>query len=97
MKRKDFTENANILQRAFSSSLAGLPIAYSVNIFIFIPLVYYLDGYPWWFIGAVGAIPFFVTSMFRMYIIDWCWFKYKINLEPKYLCKRLYLLLTGKV
>jgi len=80
MKKKyNPISKSNILSRATSSALAGLPIAYTVNIFIFIPLVYMMEGYPLWAIGAIGSIPFFVTSLFRMYFIDWIWFKYKIN------------------
>jgi len=86
MKKKyNPISKSNILSRATSSALAGLPIAYTVNILIFIPLVYAMDGYPLWAIGAIGSIPFFLTSLFRMYFIDWIWFKYKINIDPKHI------------
>jgi len=84
-KKYNPISKSNILSRATSSALAGLPIAYAVNILIFIPLVYAMDGYPMWIIGAIGSIPFFVTSLFRMYFIDWIWFKYKINIDPKHI------------
>jgi len=42
------------------------------------------------FIAMVIAIPFYVASMFRMVAIDWVWFKYKINVDPKHLLIRLY-------
>jgi len=90
MRSHSITDRGNIFQRAVGSALAGLPIAYLVNIFIFIPLVYLMQDYEWWIIGVIGAIPFFLTSILRMYIIDWIWFKYKINIEPKHICKRLY-------
>lgn len=90
MKRRSFTDKSNIFQRSVGSALAGLPIAYAVNVFIFIPLVYLMQGYDWWIIGIIGAIPFFLTSILRMYLIDWMWFKYHVNIEPKHLCKRLY-------
>jgi len=89
MRRKSFTDKSNIFQRALSSAIAGLPIAYAVNVAIFIPLVYWMEGYPWWVIGIIGAIPFFLTSIARMWLIDWIWFKYRINIEPKHLVKRL--------
>jgi len=89
MKRKSFTDKSNIFQRSLSSALAGLPIAYVVNIFIFIPLVFWLQDYPWWFIGILGAIPFFLTSIARMWLIDYAWFKYRINIEPKHLFMRI--------
>ncbi len=84
-KRYNPFAKSNILSLATSSAMAGLPIAYAVNLLIFIPLVYMMEGYPWWIIGAVGSIPFFVTSVIRMYIIDWIWFKYKINIDPKHI------------
>ena len=90
MKRKSFTDKTNIFQRAFSSALVGLPIAFVVNVGVFIPLVYLMEGYPWWLIGVVGAIPFFLTSIARMWLIDYVWFKYRINIEPKHLMKRLW-------
>jgi len=90
MKRKSITDKSNIFQRSFSSALAGLPIAYVINLFIFIPLVYWMEGYPWWVIGIVGAIPFFLTSILRMWLIDYAWFKYRINVEPKHLFMRLF-------
>jgi len=90
MRRKSFTDKTNIFQRALSSAIFGLPISYIVNVAIFIPLVYWLDGYPLWVIGVLGAIPFFVTSIIRMFVIDYTWFKYRINIEPKHLVSRLW-------
>jgi len=86
---------SNILSRATSSALAGLPIAYTVNLLIFIPLVYMMQDYPWWFISAIGSIPFFVTSVFRMYLIDWMWFKYQINVDPKHILTALAVKIHG--
>jgi len=90
MKRKSITDKSNIFQRALSSALAGLPIAYVVNVFIFIPLVYLMEGYPWWIIGIIGSIPFFLTSIARMWFIDYVWFRHRINIEPKHLVGRLF-------
>jgi len=90
LRRKSFTDKTNIFQRALSSATVGLPISFIVNVAIFIPLVYLLDGYPLWVIGALGAIPFFVTSIARMWIIDYVWFKYRVNIEPKHLARRLW-------
>lgn len=89
MGKSKLFSSSNILQRATSSAIAGLPIAYAVNLFIFIPLVYLMEGYPWWLIGLVGSIPFVITSVIRMYIIDWLWFKHKINVDPRHLILRL--------
>jgi hypothetical protein len=85
MRKSELLSSRNIFQRALSSSIAGLPIAYAVNVFIFIPLVFYLQDYPWWVIGLVGAVPFAVTSMARMFVIDWLWFRHKINIDPRHL------------
>ena len=89
MKRHSITDKNNIFQRALSSALVGLPIAYVVNVAIFIPLVYWMQEYPWWIIGIVGAIPFFLTSIARMWLIDYVCFKYHVNIEPKYLVRKL--------
>ena len=89
MKRRSITDKNNIFQRALSSALVGLPIAYVVNVAIFIPLVYWMQEYPWWIIGIVGAIPFFLTSIARMWLIDYVWFKYHINIEPKHMVRKL--------
>ena len=89
MKRRSITDKNNIFQRALSSALVGLPIAYLVNVAIFIPLVYWMEGYDWWIIGVVGAIPFFLTSIARMWLIDYVWFRFHINIEPKHLVRRV--------
>ncbi len=90
MRKRSITDKSNIFQRAFSSALFGLPIAYVVNVLIFIPLVYIMEDYPLWMIGVIGAIPFFLTSIARMWLIDYVWFKYRINIEPKHLVTKLW-------
>ncbi len=90
MRKRSITDKSNIFQRAFSSAVFGLPIAYVVNVFIFIPLVYIMEAYPLWMIGVIGAIPFFLTSILRMWLIDYIWFKYRINIEPKHLVTKLW-------
>jgi len=89
LKRRSITDKNNIFQRAFTSALVGLPIAYLINVAIFIPLVYWMQDYDWWIIGIVGAMPFFLTSIARMWLIDYVWFRYHINIEPKYLVRKL--------
>jgi len=92
-KRKyDPTKFANILARANSSALTGLPISYALNIVIVIPLTLFMveNEYSWMSIAMVIAIPFYVASMLRMVTIDWIWFQYKINIDPKHLLIRLY-------
>jgi len=81
----------NLFFRALGSASAGLPISYGLNILILIPLVIYMrESYDDWLIAAVVAIPFFWASIARMYTIDFVWFKYKINIDPKHLVQRLY-------
>jgi len=89
MKRRSITDKSNIFQRSLSSAVVGLPIAYVVNVAVFIPLVYLMADYPLWLIGIVGAIPFFLTSIARMWVIDYVWFRYHINIEPKYMVRKL--------
>jgi len=92
-KRKyDPTKFSNIVSRANSSAIAGLPISYALNIVIVIPLTLFMveNNYQWYTIAMIIAIPFYVASLLRMVTIDWVWFKYKINIDPKHLLKRLY-------
>jgi hypothetical protein len=93
MKRrgKNPFSKSNLLARAISSSIAGLPISYAINITIFIPLVYYMEDHNWLLVGLLGALPFFVASVVRIYFIDYFWIKHKVNIDPKHLLKRLYV------
>ncbi len=93
-KRKTLKKSVgskNLFFRALGSASAGLPISYGLNILILIPLVVFMrENYDDWLIAAVVAIPFFWASIARMYTIDFVWFKYKINIDPKHLIQRLY-------
>ncbi len=92
-KRKyDPTKFSNIVSRANSSALAGLPISYALNIVVVIPLTLFMvaEEVEPLFIAMLIAIPFYVASMLRMVAIDWTWFKYRINIDPKHLLIRLY-------
>jgi len=93
-KRKSLKKSVgkkNLFFRALGSASAGLPISYGLNILILIPLVIFMrESYDDWLIAAVVAVPFFWASIARMYTIDFVWFKYKINIDPKHLIQRLY-------
>ncbi len=92
-KRKyDPTKFSNIVSRANSSAIAGLPISYILNIIVVIPLAIYMveQEMSVFMMALIIAVPFYVASMFRMVSIDWIWFKYKINVDPKHLLIRLY-------
>jgi len=93
-KRKSLKKSVgskNIFFRALGSAFAGLPISYGLNVIVLIPMVVILrTDYPDWLIAGVVAIPFFWASVARMYSIDYMWFKYKINIDPKDLLERLY-------
>ena len=87
---KKATSKKNLIFRAIGSGLAGMPISYILNIFIVIPLVIILKDWPSWLLAAIIAIPFFITSVFRMYAIDYFWFKHKINVNPLDVLEDLY-------
>lgn len=82
----------NLLSRALTSSIAGLPISYVLNVVVSVPVTVWMisNNYDAFSISAVLSVPFFVASAARMYTIDWAWFKYHINIEPKYLIHKLY-------
>jgi len=84
-KKYDYKSRKAIFHRANSSALAGMPISYGLNLAVVIPLTVWMvaENHHPLTIAAMIAIPFYVASVFRMYVIDWAWFKYKINIDPK--------------
>jgi len=101
MKKKipNHAKNGNILARATSSAFAGAPISFVLNIAIVIPLTLFLTdmNVDWWIIAAFIAVPFIIASIIRMFLIDWVWFKFNINIDTKHVITQLYrkLLTTG--
>ena len=85
-------KNSNLLARALTSSFAGLPISYILNVWVSVPVTLYMatHNYDAITISAVLSVPFFIASTARMFTIDWAWFKYHINIEPRYLMHKLY-------
>ena len=88
-KKKIFIgDHKNIFIKANGNALAGAPLSFILNLSFAVPLVVYLDS-----IGvhpAVNAlallVPFYWASVGRMYVIDWAYEKYNIQIDPKSLC-----------
>lgn len=87
---KKSTSNKNLFFKSMGNGLVGLPLSYLLNIIIVIPLVIVFVDYPAWLLAAIIAVPFFIISVFRMYTIDYFWFKHKINIDPFALLEDLY-------
>jgi len=87
-----YAKSGNILQRATSSALAGAPISFILNIAIVIPLTLWLTALnvDWWVIAAFIAVPFIIASIIRMFLIDYTWFRYNVNIDPKHMATKLY-------
>ena len=83
----------NIFIKANINSLVGLPLSFVLNITI-------LPFFAPWFIDAsftqlaitVGfvAIPFYMASVLRQYVIDVVYEKYNIRIDPKSMFTTLY-------
>jgi len=80
----------NLFYKALSNGISGLPLSYILNIIIVIPIVITFGDQSPLLLAAIIAVPFFTVSVIRMYIIDYFWFKYKINVDSLHLIKRLY-------
>lgn len=80
----------NLFVKANMSALAGLPISWIVNVSVlpfFAPFFATSEGA---IIGAsLVSIPFYITSVFRMYLIDFVYAKYNVDINPTTLFKRL--------
>ena len=85
-KRKIFMGNKwNIFIKANGNAGAGFPISYVLNVILTFPLVIWLNNYGVdWFTGAlILGIPFYWASVWRMYIIDYVYQRYNIDINPK--------------
>lgn len=82
----------NIFVKANTNAGLGFPISYVLNIVITFPLVIYLaeNGVDWFSGALILGIPFYWASVWRMYIIDYVYEKYNININPSYLLIKLW-------
>lgn len=87
---KKSVSNSNLFYKSLGNGITGLPLSFVLNILVVIPIVMTFDNQSPLLLAAIIAIPFFVVSVFRMYLIDYFWFKYKINVDSLHLLKRLY-------
>lgn len=78
----------NLIWKGVTSATAGYPISFVMNLFMLPWLVEWIE---WnWVLGtlALGA-PYFGASVARMFIIDYFWEKYNINVDPGYYIKQM--------
>lgn len=81
----------NLFVKANLSALAGLPISFMVNIAI-LPLFsdWFANPETVYLGASLVAIPFYITSVSRLYIIDKVYEKYGIDINPSRLVKRIF-------
>jgi len=79
---------SSLLTKAGLSALIGSPIAYGLNVGVLPTFVKLIDENVF-LASALIAVPFFVASTLRMFVIDYVYQKYHINLDPVYQVKRL--------
>jgi len=79
-----------ILGKAFFSSGTGAPISYGLNILIIPPLLW-LFAENVMLAALVITLPFFFVSVFRMFLIDYIFKKYKIDISPQTLVRTLFM------
>ena len=82
----------NIFVKANTNAGLGFPISYFLNIGITFPLIIYLHeiGLDWFSGALILGIPFYWASVWRLYIIDYVYEKYNINISPKNLFEQLW-------
>ena len=76
----------NLLAKGAVSAFAGYPIAFLMNLMILPFLMHWVE---WnWFLGTLAlGVPYFGASVARMFLIDYTWEKYNINIDPSYYIK----------
>lgn len=82
----------NIFYKSLGNAGAGLPISLTLNVFIAIPLVVYLNdiGVHPLINAGILAVPFFWASAFRMTLIDYVYEKHNVHIDPKSLVINLW-------
>ena len=79
---------SSLLSKACLSALVGSPIAYGLNVGV-LPTFVELIEQNVFLASALIVVPFFIASTLRMFVIDYVYEKYKINLDPVYHVKRM--------
>ena len=93
-KRKIFIgSKANMFFKANGNAAAGLPISFALNI-SFLPFFAKMLGSQDYAVVILAAglisIPFYWASVARMFVIDWAYVRYQIDISPKALFSNLY-------
>lgn len=85
-------DHKNMLIKAMGNAGAGAPISMVLNVMFAIPIVVYLheNGVHPLVNAGVLLVPFYWASVVRMYLIDWAYTKYNIQLSPTHLMTKLY-------
>jgi len=87
LSSKHKTNSKQLFYKAGFSSLAGLPIAYLLNVSIlpfFIPALQENT----FIAGIFICIPFVIASVVRIFTIDYFYQRYGINLNPTHLFRK---------
>lgn len=90
-----YSTNSILLKALYSSSI-GLPISLLLNLALveWIKDVVTNNGH----IEAalILSIPFFVASIMRIFLIDWVYNRYSVNIEPSHIIKKLVFILRRR-
>jgi len=78
----------SLLSKACLSALVGSPIAYGLNVGV-LPTFVELIEQNVFLASALIVVPFFIASTLRMFVIDYVYEKYHVNLDPVYHVKRI--------
>jgi len=78
-----------LLSKAVYSSLAGLPISFILNERLFDWLQWVLNNHSRFESALIIAIPFTVASIIRIFVIDWAYHRFNVNISPDYLLGKL--------
>ena len=78
----------SLLSKAILSALVGSPIAYGLNVGV-LPFFVKLIDENVFLASALIVVPFFVASSLRIFVIDFVYQKYHLNLDPVYHVKKL--------
>jgi hypothetical protein len=79
----------NLFVKANFNALAGLPISFLLNLAILPHFAPILSNQETIVLGAsLVAIPFYITSVFRQYMIDLVYVKFGLNINPSDLIKK---------
>lgn len=81
--------------KALYSSSLGLPISIALNLGLVDWIKTTVSNNGHIEAALILSIPFFIASVFRIFLIDWVYNQYNINIEPTHIIKKLVFILRG--